>query len=134
MILLVFQSRNASQIVQKSYAQRLGGFLVWLLILTFAVPHSVASRMPGSVRFAESRQLTEEESEPTGAPDQGEEEPDQLCVVRVNRVGPLACLVSRPIFNRPRVVRPKATSRSVLDSLPPAELAGRNGSGCPLRC
>ena len=134
MTLSTNQSQNTSRIAQKSYAQDLGCILVWLLILTFAVPLSLASRMAGSVRLAESRQLAEEESDPTGTPDQGEEEPDQLCVVRVNRVGSLACLASRLIFYRPRVVRPKATTRSELDSLPPAELAGRNGSGGPLRC
>jgi hypothetical protein len=126
--------KNASRILRAGYAQGLGLFLVWLLIVTLAVPLSLPNRTPGSVRPAESRQLAEEESEPAGTPGQEEEEPDQFCVVRVNRIGPLDCLASGPLFHRARDVRPKATFRSAVDCLAPAELAGRNGSGCPLRC
>ena len=99
--------------------------VVWLLVGLLAAPAAQPSH--ASIRQHQSQQPWEGDSDRSA---DEEQEADQACTIRPSRPALFDFPAKRPGWTQTRI---SSASRRVLaerDPVTPAELAGRNGSGC----
>ena len=107
--------------------------LAWLLIGALAVPAVPASLFVGNFRQIQTQQPWEDDSDPNRSPGEEQEEPGQACTCRLSRPAAFDLPTRRADLVRPERTL-AAGLKTRIDVQMPAELAGRNGSGCTLRC